>query len=467
MDFFVITYGCQMNERDSQVISGQMQQMGHHPVSSPEEADLILLNGCCVRETAEQRLFGKAGELKKYKYQNPQLLIGICGCLAQKEGSLEEIRRRVPHVDLVFGTHNLHRLPDLLAEAQKADDMVVELWPEPEGVPEELPIRRNSDVQALVNIMFGCDNYCAYCIVPYVRGPERSRRPEDVLREVSELAEAGYREVTLLGQNVNSYGQDLPEEISFADLLRRLDGIAGIDRIRYMTSHPKDFDYELIETIARSKKVCEHFHLPLQAGSNSVLRRMNRRYTREEYLDLVSKIRETIPGASVTTDIMVGFPTETEEDFQQTLEVVKRAQFDNAFTFIYCPREGTAASRWEDIEEETKQHRLQRLMETQREITLRRNRRLVNESRSVLIEGTSEKDETVLTSRTRTNRVVMLPKAIEKVGGLEAARRRLIGELAEVEITAAKTWYLLGKIKDFPREDDLRLPRSSQAGSWS
>lgn len=436
MKYFVETYGCQMNERDSETLAGLLEDHGLEPAEAIEHADLILLNTCCVRETAEERIFGRTGQLKKLKYKNPDLILGICGCMAQEEETIRRIRQRMPHVDLVFGTHNLHTLPDLLDRARAEDEMVVDVWRSEGAVVEHLPARRAAGVSAWVTIIYGCDHFCSYCIVPYVRGRERSRQPEEILAEVEGLAGDGFLEVTLLGQNVNSYGKDLEDSYGFAGLLRAVDRVPGIERIRFMTSHPMDFHQGIIDAVAGSRHVCEHFHLPVQAGSDDVLRRMNRRYTRDSYLDLIGRVRAAVPEASITTDIIVGFPGETEEDFALTLDLVERARFDNAYTFVYSPRSGTPAARWEDpTPPEVKKERLQRLMDLQYAIGLEQNRRLVGSQVEVLVEGPSKKDPGVLSSRTRTNKLVLFP-------GSEALRGRLL----TVEITDAHTWTLSGRL---------------------
>lgn len=432
MKYRIETFGCQMNLHDSEILAGQLEEMGYREAASLEDAGLILLNTCTVRETAAQKILGELGRLKTLKAANPDLLIGVCGCMAQEEARVEEIRSRFPWVDLVFGTHNLHKLPELVERARREEGMVVDVWKSAGEVVEHLPAKRALGVKAWVTIAHGCDKFCTYCIVPHTRGRERSRRPEDVIAEVRRLGEEGYKEITLLGQNVNSYGKDLGTGYGFKDLLADLDRVPGIRWIRYMTSHPRDFTRDLVDTLAGLEKVCEHIHLPVQAGSDAVLRRMNRRYSREEYLDLVGYIREKIPGAALTTDIIVGFPGETEADFEQTLDVVRQVRYDNAFMFVYSPRSGTPAARWRDpVPPAEKKARLQRLMEEQYAQSLRRNRDLVGRRFEVLVDGPSKKDPNVFSARTRTNKLVLLP-AWE--GGE--------GTFAEVEITGAHTWTL-------------------------
>jgi len=323
----VMTFGCQMNERDSEILAGMLDEMGYEKTAHLDEADVVILNTCCVRETAENKIWGRIGDLKALKSKNPEMIIGICGCMTQQHEVGEKIRRRAPHVDLIFGTHNIHQLPDLIARVKEGRKTVIDIWETEGDIIENLPSTRVEGVKAYVTIMYGCNNFCTYCIVPYVRGRERSRKTEDIGREVKQLAAEGYKEVMLLGQNVNSYGKDLSPEVEFADLLLELDTVEGVERIRYMTSHPRDFTDRLIDVIASSRKVCEHFHLPVQAGGNNVLRRMNRGYTKESYLELVQKIRARIPHASITTDLIVGFPGETEEDFADTMDLVRRVRF--------------------------------------------------------------------------------------------------------------------------------------------
>lgn len=335
--YHIVTYGCQMNVHDSEKLAGMLQEIGYEETQVLEEADIILFNTCCVREHAEQRVYGNVGALRSYKQSNPNLILGVCGCMMQQKETAEDIIKKFPFVDLVFGTHNLHHFPRLLFEAVNSGHTVVEILDEEGNIVEGIPAKRASNVSAYVTIMYGCNNFCTYCIVPHVRGRERSRLPGDITDEIGELAANGCKEITLLGQNVNSYGKDLGDGYLFPDLLRDVNKIEGIERIRFVTSHPKDLSDDLIDAMAECEKVCEHIHLPLQAGSNVILRKMNRRYTREDYLKLVDKLRARIPGIAVSTDIIVGFPGETEEDFLDTLDMMERVQYDSAFTFIYSP----------------------------------------------------------------------------------------------------------------------------------
>jgi len=438
--YLIHTFGCQMNEFDSEVMAGLLEGMGYERTGDMREADVVLINTCCVRETAENKVWGLLGSLRKVKERRPQMIIGVSGCMPQQAGLAEEICRRFPHVDLVFGTHNRHELPRMIEEVRADRRPMQEIWEEAGAVPEGLPVRRESGLRAWVPIIFGCNNYCTYCVVPYVRGRERSRRADDIVAEVEALAARGYREVTLLGQNVNSYGKDLPGGPDFAGLLARLDGVEGLWRIRYTTSHPRDFSDRLIDTIARSRKVCEHFHLPAQAGSNRVLKAMRRGYTREYYLDLVERIRSAVPGASITTDLMVGFPGETEEDFAETLDLVRRVRYDQAFTFIYNPRPGTPAARMPDqVPREVKSRRIQELIALQKEIGQELNRALVGRTVEILVEGPSETNPGLLAGRTRTNKTVVFPGSGE-----------LVGRLVPVTITAAHLTHLEGRASEGP-----------------
>jgi len=436
--YLIITFGCQMNEHDSEVLAGMLESMGCRPVDDAEDADIILLNTCCVRETAENKVFSLLGRLRRRKIENPGVIIGVCGCMSQQEGMAARIKQQFPQVDLVFGTGNIHRLPNLIKKVMESRSPVLEVWPSPGGIAEDLPVKRKEGVRAWVTIMYGCNNFCTYCIVPYVRGRERSRRPEDILAEVAGLGREGYKEVVLLGQNVNSYGKDLPGSIDFAGLLESLDKMeegGSVSWIRYMTSHPRDFSGRLIETIAASAKVCEHFHLPVQAGSNRILKKMNRGYTREDYLRLVEKIKAVIPDATVTTDIMVGFPGEEEEDFNDTLDLVRQVRFDSSYTFIYNTRPGTpAAALGGQVPETVKKERIQELIKLQNTISLERNRAEEGKIQEVLVEGESKTRPGLLSGRNRGNKVVFFR------GGKELA-----GRIVRVRITRGHLSHLVGE----------------------
>lgn len=433
--YLIRTYGCQMNVHDSETIAGILERMGYAPTEDEREADIILYNTCAVRENAEDKVFGELGRLKGLKRTKPDLVLGVCGCMPQEEAVVNRILQRYPHVDLIFGTHNIHRLPVLLREALYSKEMVVEVWSKEGDIVENLPKVRQDGVRAWVNIMYGCDKFCTYCIVPYTRGKERSRLPQDVLAEVRDLARQGYMEVTLLGQNVNAYGKDFVDlDYDFADLLDDIRKI-GIPRVRFTTSHPRDFDDKLIEVLAKGGNLVEHIHLPVQSGNSEILKKMARKYTREQYLELVRKIKEAIPGVALTTDIIVGFPGETEAQFQDTLSLVREVEFDAAYTFVYSPRPGTPAAEMEDnVPLEEKKDRLHRLNAVVDEIARKKNEALRGQVVEVLVEGRSKTNPNMLSGRTRTNKLVHFP-------GGEA----LVGKLLPVKITEAHAHTLYGE----------------------
>lgn len=414
--YHVITFGCQMNDSDAEKMHGMLENMGYAETGSMEEADVLLINTCCVRETAENKVYGLLGRLRKLKEKKPHLIIGVGGCMTQVEETAKHIKRRYPYVNLVFGTGSMHRLPEMIAGAASRRETLVDDG-RPEGIYEGIPARRQNGLKAWVPVIYGCDNFCTYCIVPHVRGRERSRRPGDILGEIRELAEKGYKEVTLLGQNVNSYGKDLGGGYGFADLLRDADRVEGLIRIRFMTSHPRDFTDRLIGAIKDTAKVCEHFHIPVQSGSNRILKAMNRGYSREYYLELIEKIRRQIPGAAITSDIMVGFPGETEEDFLDTMDVVERVRYDAAFTFVYNPRRGTPAEKMPgQVPEKEKTRRIEALIKRQNEISLEKNIDEAGKVHQVLIEGASKTNSDLVSGRTRTNKLVFLPGREEDAG---------------------------------------------------
>ncbi|BAF59519.1 2-methylthioadenine synthetase [Pelotomaculum thermopropionicum SI] len=431
----IIVFGCQMNEHDSEVLAGILESMGYCQAGNSEDPDIILINTCCVRKTAENKVFSLLGRLRRQKAQNPNLIIGVCGCMPQQEGMAERIKQLFPHVDLIFGTHNVHQLPELIGKVIEGQKQVLEIWPGYGGeLREELPVKRKEGVRAWVTIMYGCNNFCTYCIVPYVRGREKSRSPEAVYEEVARLAGEGFKEVILLGQNVNSYGKDLGVKTDFASLLESLENIDGIDRIRYMTSHPRDFSLRLVEAIAASKKVCEHFHLPVQAGSNRILKKMNRGYTREEYVDLIRYIKSLIPHATVTTDIMVGFPGETDEDFNDTLDLVREIRFDSAYTFVYNIRPGTPAAEMPDqVAENVKKERIQALIKLQNKISLERNEEEVGQTQEVLVEGEKDRGSGFIYGRNRGNKTVIF-----------SGDPSLVGKVVPVTVTGARLAHLTG-----------------------
>ncbi len=431
---FIHTLGCQMNEHDTEIMLGLLQKEGYVPVDHPAAADLILYNTCCVRENPERKIYGQIGMLLPLKELHPALVIGICGCMPQQRAELQRMSATLKHVDLIFGTHNLHRLPELLHQVETSGQQVIEVWDEAGEMIEGLPAQRASGLKAYVTIMYGCNEKCTYCVVPLVRGRERSRQPEAIVAEVAALAAGGAKEVMLLGQNVNAYGRDLADPVGFAELLRRVDAVPGIRRIRYTSPHPRYFTDDVIESMAACPAVCEHVHLPVQAGSDRVLRRMGRGYTRQHYLDLVRRLRQAVPDLAITTDLIVGFPGETEEDFQQTLSLIEAVGFDGAFMFIYSPRTGTAATRLpEQVPAEVKSERIHRLIARQNEISWRRNAELIGATLEVLADAPG-KEEGILAGRTRGNKLVAFPAA-----------GRQVGEFLPVRITAARTWSLVGE----------------------
>lgn len=434
--YSINTYGCQMNENDSEKLAGMLEAMGYRQTDRLEDCDLILFNTCCVRENAELKVYGHLGSLKKLKERKPDMVIALCGCMMQQEAIVDHIISKYRHVDLIFGTHNLHRFPELLYKALNSEKAVADVGSSEGYIAEGVPIRRENGIKAWLTIMYGCNNFCSYCIVPYVRGRERSRRERDIIDEAKMLGHQGYKEITLLGQNVNSYGRDLKDDSSFASLLRSLEDADGIERIRFMTSHPKDLSDELILAMRDCKKVCEHLHLPVQAGSDAILKEMNRRYTREHYFGLVDKIREQIPDISLTTDIIVGYPGETDADFEQTLDLIERVRFDYVYTFLYSRRTGTpAAKKEEQVGEDVMKKRFDALLELQNGIGREINERMAGSIEEILVEGTSKNNINMLTGRTRTNKIVNFK------GGTE-----LIGRLADVRIEKAGTWSMEGSL---------------------
>ncbi|HAA89937.1 MAG TPA: tRNA (N6-isopentenyl adenosine(37)-C2)-methylthiotransferase MiaB [Peptococcaceae bacterium] len=449
----IVTWGCQMNEHDSEIIHALLEKEGYQWTDQIENADLIVLNTCCVRKSAEQKALGFLGNLKRLKKKKPDLVIAVGGCMPQNPEIREYLQKKTPFVNVVFGTRSFHYLPELLKKSLQTNTQVVDTELEKKQLPGILPARHSHPVKAYVTIIYGCDNFCSYCIVPYTRGREKSRPLSDICEEVRDLVRQGYKEIMLLGQNVNDYGKDLQGEVNFATLLQLLDETEGLLRIRYMTSHPRNFSDEIIETIAASKKVCEHFHLPLQAGSNKVLKLMNRGYTREDYLQKVEKIRKLIPGASITTDLIVGFPGETEEDFEDTLDMVQRVRFDAAYTFMFSPRTGTPAAEMPDqVPLEEKKRRLAQLIEVQKQISLEVNQKLRGQTWEILVEGRSKNNPQRWSGRTRTNKVVVF----------QGNGNDLTGKLVDVQIEAPQSWYLLGSLKKIreKKEESLPLPRS-------
>ena len=433
--YFLKTYGCQMNEHDSENIQAMLEEMGFKEAEDYEQADLILLNTCSIRENAHNKAFGMLGRLKHLKQEKPDIIIGLCGCMAQEEGVIQEILTRYPQVNFVFGTHNLHRLPIVLKKYMDTNHQEIEVFSKEGNLIEGMPVKRMSPYKAYVNIIYGCDKFCTYCIVPYTRGKQRSRRKEDILQEVEELVKEGYQEVTLLGQNVNAYGKDLEENYGMENLLEDV-AKTNIPRIRFMTSHPWDFTDKMIEVIAKYPNIMKSIHLPVQSGSSRILRKMGRRYTKESYLELFDKIKETVPNVSISTDIIVGFPGEEEEDFQETLDLVRHCKFDNAFTFIYSPRENTPASRLADNTPlEVKEKRLQELNQLVNQYFLENNQKKVGNIEKVLVEGKNENGKTDLYGYTETNKLINFNGSSDT-----------IGKIIDVKVTDAKTWSLDGEI---------------------
>ena len=434
--YLIQTYGCQMNEHDSEAIIGIAEELGYSKAESQEEADLIILNTCAIRENAENRVFGELGRLKRLKRTNPDLILGVCGCMSQEEKVVNQIMEKYQYVDLVFGTHNIYRLPEYIHNALMGKERVIEVWSQEGEIIENMPRTRQGSIKAWVNIMYGCDNFCSYCIVPYVRGRERSRNPEDIINEIKDLVANGVVEIMLLGQNVNSYGKNLENPITFAQLLEQVEKIDGLKRIRFMTSHPKDLSDELIEVMAKSKKICKQMHLPLQSGSTALLQKMNRHYTKEQYLELVRKLREAIPDIGISTDIIVGFPGETEEDFLETLDVVKQAEYESAFTFIYSKRSGTPAAKMENqVSDDVIKDRFDRLLAVVNEISKKKTEKYQGTVQEVLIEEVNKKIPGYVTGRLSNNAVVHFE-----------GNKEDIGQLVNVRLNEAKGFYYMGEI---------------------
>ena len=430
----VTTFGCQMNARDSEKLQGILKQVGYELVDH-EEADFVIYNTCTVRENANNKVYGRLGYLHSQKDKNPHMMIALCGCMMQEPEVVEKLQESYRFVDLIFGTHNLYKFAELLCDSLDSDRMVIDIWKDTDLIVENLPVERKYAFKSGVNIMFGCNNFCSYCIVPYVRGRERSRKPQEILREIERLVADGVKEVMLLGQNVNSYGKNLDPQVSFAELLQEVDKIPGLERIRFMTSHPKDLSDELIAVMASSKKICHHMHLPLQTGSNRLLQEMNRHYTREHYLELVEKLRRAIPDIAITTDIIVGYPGETEEDFLDTMDVVEKVGYDSAFTFIYSKRTGTPAAKKEDqIPEDVVKDRFDRLLEVVRRDGQKRAESYTGSVQRVLIEQMNEQDDALVTGRMDNNSVVHLP-----------GDASMIGTFVDVKLVECKGFYYIGQ----------------------
>ena len=429
-----VTFGCQMNSRDSEKLAGVLERIGYVETED-ENADFVIYNTCTVRENANQRVYGRLGYLHSLKKKNPHMMIALCGCMMQEPQVVEKLKKSYSFVNLIFGTHNIYKFAELVVSALLSDRMVIDIWKDTDKIVEDLPVERKYPFKSGVNIMFGCNNFCSYCIVPYVRGRERSRNPKDIIREIERLVADGVVEVMLLGQNVNSYGKNLEEPMTFAQLLQEVEKIEGLERIRFMTSHPKDLSDELIEVMKNSKKICRHIHLPLQSGSSRILKLMNRRYDKEKYLDLVRKIREAMPDISLTTDIIVGFPGETEEDFLETMDVVEKVRYDSAFTFIYSKRTGTPAAVMEDqVPEDVVKDRFDRLLKRVQEIGREMSSRDTGTVQEVLVEEQNSQDPHLVTGRLSNNLLVHFPGDVS-----------LIGQLCKVELLECRGFYYMGR----------------------
>lgn len=437
LTYCVNTFGCQMNARDSEKLVGILENIGYVEAED-ENADFVLYNTCTVRENANNKVYGRLGYLSKLKKKNPDMMIALCGCMMQEPTVVEKIRTSYRFVNLIFGTHNIYKFAELLCRCFESDSMIIDIWKDTDKIVEDLPIKRKFSFKSGVNIMFGCNNFCSYCIVPYVRGRERSREPKDIIREIEGLVADGVCEIMLLGQNVNSYGKNLEQPVTFAELLREVNQIEGLKRVRFMTSHPKDLSDELIEAMRDCEKVCKHMHLPLQSGSSRILKIMNRHYDKEMYLEEVRKLREAIPDIAITTDIIVGFPGETEEDFLETMDVVKQVRYDSAFTFIYSKRTGTpAASMEQQVPADVIKDRFDRLLAEVQAISTEQSMKLEGKTVSVLAEERNEHDRTLITGRLENNAVVHFPGTEE-----------MIGNIYQVELKECKGFYYLGEVAD-------------------
>ena len=428
------TFGCQMNFKDSEKLQGILEEMGYTLIDT-EEADFVIYNTCTVRENANLRVYGRLGYLHSLKKKNPQMMIALCGCMMQEPQVVEKLKTSYSFVDLIFGTHNIYKFAEVLATRFESGRMVIDIWKDTDRIVEDLPSDRKYSFKSGVNIMFGCNNFCSYCIVPYVRGRERSRNPKDIIREVERLVSDGVKEVMLLGQNVNSYGKTLEDPMTFAELLREIEKVDGLERLRFMTSHPKDLSDDLIAVMKDSSKICHHLHLPVQSGSTRILNKMNRRYTKEQYLELVEKIRKAVPDISLTTDIIVGFPQETEEDFQETLDVVRKVRFDSAFTCIYSKRTGTPASLMEgQVPQEVVKDRFDRLLKEVQAIAAKECARFESTVRTALVEEVNDQDPSLVTGRLDNNLLVHFP-----------GTKEMIGALVPVRLLTCKGFYYIGE----------------------
>ena len=435
LSYKTVTFGCQMNARDSEKLVGILEQIGYVEAADEEKADFVIYNTCTVRENANQRVYGRLGQLGRIKKNNPHMMIALCGCMMQEPEVVEKLKKSYRFVDLIFGTHNIYKFAELLATRMESGRTVIDIWKDTDKIVEDLPVERKYSFKSGVNIMFGCNNFCSYCIVPYVRGRERSRDPKAIIREIERLVADGVVEVMLLGQNVNSYGKTLEHPITFAQLLKEIEKIDGLERIRFMTSHPKDLSDELIQVMAESKKICRHLHLPVQSGSTRILEKMNRRYTKESYLDLVGRIKKAIPGISLTTDIIVGFPGETEEDFQETLDVVRKVRYDSAFTFIYSKRTGTPAAVMEEqVPEEVVKDRFNRLLKEVQDISAETCAVHEGTVQTALVESLNDHDSSLVTGRLSNNLLVHFP-----------GDASMIGKFYQVRLNECRGFYYIGE----------------------
>ncbi|BCN30633.1 tRNA (N6-isopentenyl adenosine(37)-C2)-methylthiotransferase MiaB [Anaeromicropila herbilytica] len=431
----IATFGCQMNARDSEKILGTLEQIGFKEVDT-EEADFVIYNTCTVRENANLKVYGRLGHLSQLKKKNPHMLIALCGCMMQEDAVVDKIKKSYRFVDIIFGTHNIFKLAELIQARLDSKDMIIDIWKDATEIVEDLPSERKYKFKAGVNIMFGCNNFCTYCIVPYVRGRERSRNPEDIIKEIKDLVADGVVEIMLLGQNVNSYGKNLEEPMTFAGLLREIEKIDGLERVRFMTSHPKDLSDDLIDAMKDSKKICTHLHLPVQSGSSRILKIMNRHYTKEQYLNLVDRIKNAIPNISLTTDIIVGFPGETEEDFLETLDVIRKVRYESAFTFVYSKRTGTPAANMEEqVDDEVVKDRFNRLLKEVKIISSELTGRETGTVQKVLVEGINEQDSELVTGRLSNNLLVHFKGSTE-----------LIGRIVNVKLVECKGFYYIGEM---------------------
>ncbi len=438
----IVTFGCQMNEHDSENIAGMLENMGYIKNEERNSADVAIINTCSIRENADKRFFGTLGQLKKVKENNPEFVVAVCGCMMQQQHIVDKIKKTYPWVDLVFGTHNIHEFPKLLDNVVSEHEKIIDVWDTAGDIIEGLPTKRVYNFKSYVNITYGCNNFCTYCIVPYTRGRERSRKPTDIIGEIKKLVKSGVKEVTLLGQNVNSYGKNsdfrelFSDNVDFADLIMEIDRSTGIKRLKFMTSHPKDLSDKLIATYGMANSLCNSIHLPVQSGSSEVLKRMNRRYSREDYMTLIKKLRKVSPDIAITTDIIVGFPGESEENFMETMDLVEKVRFDSAFTFLYSIRKGTPAAEYEDqIPEKIKHERFNMLVERMNQITMEINRTYVGKEELVLVEGESKRNSMFQTGRTGSGKIVNF-----------RAGRDLKGEIVAVKIVESNTFSLIGEL---------------------